>query len=229
MNTVKVLGYSERGIINSIVFYLREHPELMGEFLKVLGIELSNDFRENVEYTLLGEQSFSEFGTCDLVIIAKNKDNKKIVVFVEGKVKTERGKFTLDKNFDKLIQRIPFKKISSNIFVQLYHKYLLSQLTDKKTGMHSEIVKKTIKLGNNKIVNRAYNDYVANAEHYFFVAILPINIDSKELQDKFEGLQLTPPIMPTKNIRCVYWDNIEKLFSNNSVAENFLYNRGQIY
>jgi hypothetical protein len=226
MNTVKVLGYSERGVINSIIFYLREHPELMGKFLKALEIELPEDFGEDVEYTLLNEQSFSDFGDSDLVIIAKNKDNKKIVVFVEGKVKTSQGHFSLDTKFEKVKvkDKEDFKGISSNIFVQLYYKYLLTQLDGKQEYNCSEIGKEAKKLGDNDIVKKAYNVYIKGAEQYYFVAILPI--ESNDFQSKFKELNLN---MPTENIRCVYWGNIEELFIDNPVAENFFYNKGQIY
>jgi hypothetical protein len=211
MNTVKILGYSERGVINSIVFYLREHPELIGRFIKVLGIDISGD---EVEYTLLNEQSFSKyFGTSDLVIIAENKtNNEKTVIFIEGKVKTEQTRFDLDKKF-------------ADVFGQLYNKYLLTQLDP--TTLTTRIDQRILRLGNNKTVNKAYKDYIANAQRYYFVAILPLDIESVVFQRKFEELSLEG--MPIKDIRCAYWGDIEELFIDNPVAANFFYNRGQIY
>jgi hypothetical protein len=225
MNTVKILGYSERGVFNSIVFYLREHPELMGKFLTVLGIDLPAGFDGNVEYTLLNEQSFSEFGDSDLVIIAENGDNKKTVVFVEGKVKTLQGKFKLDRHFGELQDRKNFRGISSNIFVQIYHKYLLTQL-DGQAGMNSVITEKTLKLGKNEIVLKAA-EMIKDAERYYFVAILPLDITSACFQEKFKELALEE--MPRDDVRCAYWGKIEELFIDNVVAATFFYNRGQIY
>ncbi|MDR1742703.1 MAG: hypothetical protein LBR48_02650, partial [Dysgonamonadaceae bacterium] len=126
MSSVKVLGYSERGIINSIVFYLREHSEQIAEFIPVLGIN-DIEFLKDCDYTFLNEQSFSDFGDNDWTIIAQ-KGTEKRVIFIEAKVKSFQGKYNIDNEFKKIRDNKNYKGVSSNIFAQLYYKYLLTKL-----------------------------------------------------------------------------------------------------
>lgn len=244
MNKIDVLGYSERGIFNSIVFYLRENPEKMQEFMKTLEIESVYSDCINYKFTFLVEQSFSDFGTSDLVLIAENhKNNSKIVIFIEGKIKTEQGNFSLEKQFEKIINcTVKFDGISSNIFVQLYYKYLLSsiisinQISTKSLNIN-DIFKKNNnqerQLGSNKIVKEAV-EKISNVTNVFYVAILPENIPSVDFQTKFTELNNTifenePMPMPITNIISVYWRDIKNVFLNSIVNENFDYNNEQIY
>jgi hypothetical protein len=240
MSTISILGYSERGIFNSIVFYLGEHGELICRFIKTLGID--DDFFKDdcITYTFLIEQSFSKFGCSDLVIIAKNKADEKRVVFVEGKVKTSQGGFSLETNFDKLKKKEKFDRMSSNIFVQLYYKYLLTRVLEKDAADTSvlnidDVFKKgknkdPRKIGKNEIVLKAV-EMIKDAQRYYFVAILPFDIKSDDFQKKYTELSLQEK-MPIENVRSIYWRNIEQMFINdndNIVTENFRYNKGQIY
>lgn len=239
MNTVEVLGYSERGIFNSIVFYLQEYPELMSDFLKVLQIDNSECFGESIKYTILNEQSFSDFGDSDLVIIAENNCTKtKTVVFIEGKVKTSQGSFSINRNFNDLKQENVFDGISSNIFVQLYYKYLLINVlnydkTDTSSYNLPDIFKKNDgndrKIGKNEIVKAAM-EKIKSADTYYFVAILP---KTEDLKKRFEELNATvfqtKPI-PIEKIQSVSWEDVKNLFGNDSIVlKTFDYNNGQIY
>ncbi|OAV66422.1 hypothetical protein Barb6XT_01933 [Bacteroidales bacterium Barb6XT] len=76
MSEVKVFGYSERGIFNSIIFYLREHPEKISGFISTLDINDTFFNDDEVSYTFLNEQSFSDFGDNDWTIIAKKGNEK---------------------------------------------------------------------------------------------------------------------------------------------------------
>jgi hypothetical protein len=195
---------------------------------------LSKDFGEdagNVEYTLLNEQSFSDFGDSDLVIIAE-KGVKKTVVFIEGKVKTSQGSFSLDINLDTLKDGF-----SSNIFVQLYYKCLLTLVLKEDTIDTSvlknlnDIFKKgenanDRKIGKNAIVLKAV-EMIREAQHYYFVAILPLDIKSEDFQKEFDNLKLDG--MPTEDVRCAYWGKIEALFKGTIVDDTFDYNKEQIY
>ncbi|WP_056928698.1 hypothetical protein [Candidatus Symbiothrix dinenymphae] len=240
MNTVEVLGYSERGIFNSIVFYLQAHPELVGDFLKVLQIDDNSEcFGESVKYTILSEQSFSDFGNSDLVIIAENNNTKlKTVVFIEGKVKTCQGSFSIDRKFDDLKQKKVFAGISSNIFVQLYYKYLLVNiLKENKTDTSSyklpNIFKKNDgndrKIGKNEIVEKA-REKIGYADTYYFVAILPKNEDFKKRFEELNATVFKTMPIPIEKIQSVSWEDVEHLFKDATiVSRTFEYNKGQIY
>jgi len=242
MNKVEVYGYSERGIFNSIVFYFGVYFDKIPNFLKTLEIEDETIYEQEVKYTFLVEQSFSDFGSCDLVIIAENQQKKsKIVVFIEGKVKTSQVGFSLEQQFLKLKDcNVKFKGISSNIFVQLYYKYLLIKIIqnniDETTNLIiNDIFKKDKnnerKIGNNKIVLKAI-EKIRNATKIYYVAILPEYKQSSDFQHKYLELNKTIFIdeqIPINNVRSVYWANVEKLFTDDVVKGNFLYNEGQIY
>jgi hypothetical protein len=80
-------------------------------------------------------------------------------------VKTSQGGFSLETNFNNLRNRRTFTGISSNIFVQLYYKYLLTQVLEKDDTNTSvlnidDIFKKGAnkdprKIGKNEIVLEA--------------------------------------------------------------------------
>lgn len=251
MSTVEVLGYSERGIINSIVFYLREQPKQhIQDFINLLGID-DVFFNDVCKYTFLNEQSFSQLGSNDLTIIAEGKDEEKRVIFIEGKVKTYHKKtFSLNSNFEKLKNGETFKSISSNIFVQLYYKYILSQVMGenkndteflkipdvlKKNNRNGE--KGARKTGENGIVKKAI-EKIKGAKEYYYVAILPIP-KSNELLGQFENLNKTlfkNQPMETKNVTQTFWGDIETHFKNvEQIKDNFDFNydeeknKSQIY
>jgi len=235
-----IYGYSERGIFNSIIFYLDEDDNihLMEEFLELL-LGIKGFTNKNYQFTFLNEQSFSEFGDSDLTIIIENKNDKKdkTVLFIEGKVKTFNGKYSLQKECDKLEQAIKtgkkFDGFSSNIFVQLYFKYLLSSRQTATNAIFKKIDKKgklvDRKIGNNKIVNKAYKK-IKDAKQYFYIAILPENITSKKIEDYFDKLKIG--IRNISDIRSVDWKTIDDFFCKKKagpVIKNFEYNRSQIY
>ncbi|OAV68325.1 hypothetical protein Barb4_02115 [Bacteroidales bacterium Barb4] len=228
MSEVKVLGYSERGVFNSIIFYLREHPEKTSGFISTLDIneDFFND--DKVSYTFLNEQSFSEFGTNDWTIIAEKGDEKR-VIFIEGKVKTYSGKYDIEEEFDKIKKDKNYEGVSSNIFAQLYYKYLLSELGTQSQIDDSVIGERVKKIGENGIVKKAYKNYILGASSFYYVAILPVILRSDGLIKKFNALE---PKMKYKNIKCAYWGCIDSFFRGadaTEVIENFKYNKGQIY
>ncbi|MDY0088994.1 MAG: hypothetical protein RBR78_01365 [Flavobacteriaceae bacterium] len=240
---VEVLGYSERGIINSIVFFLREQPTHIQSFIRKLGVE-DDFFNDDCQYTFLNEQSFSEFGNNDWTIIAE-KNGEKRVIFIEGKVKTYGKNFWLKTNFEKLKNGQTFDGISSNIFVQLYYKYFLTKVLNeesiniefsdlpdilkKNKGNSGKVARKT---GNNGIVKKAI-EKIKGADKYYYVAILP-KTNPNELYDKFEELNKTLLKNQRINIeyvRQVFWGDVRDYFEDKScdIKENFIYNEGQIY
>ena len=82
---MEILGYSERGIINSLIFNIGGKKELMNRFIELIALPAPFELGQPTDYTILLEQSFSDFGDADLVIIIhyeKPKLNK--VLFVEG-------------------------------------------------------------------------------------------------------------------------------------------------
>ncbi|MDR2782501.1 MAG: hypothetical protein LBB48_01425 [Treponema sp.] len=231
-------GYSERGIVNSIAYFLDANSLYVYDFVTTLGISLPK-FEYN--YTFIIEQSFSDFGDSDLIIIIKNNTNdEKIVLFIECKIKTYQGSFKILSEFNKISNALTTSKkikgISSNLFVQLYYKYLLiktSDNSDKDMSVNSIFKKNNGNsrvLGNNKIVTDAFNK-IKDANDYYYVAITPTapdEMDTNGFRCKIKELNL----MPWENTYLCYWGKVKEFFDTigaNKVKEVFDYNYRQIY
>lgn len=246
LKKIMIYGYSERGIFNSIVYYLDSKPMLIGSFLKELGVDGFTEGKYDFEFLI--EQSFSDFGDSDLTIIATDcKSKKKTVLFIEGKVKTySKNAFSLEDAYDiikdVLKKNEKPKEFSSNLFVQLYYKYLLKKEINKdalnpeefnyvdvfkKKNRAGEFVNR--KIGENDVVNKAC-EKTKGAEEYYYIAIIPRQETGKTLSEYFGLLEL----MPKENyyILCAYWEDIEAFFISinaKKVIENFDFNKGQIF
>ena len=248
-----IYGYSERGIFNSIIYYMYyKNIDLIGYFLEELGIQGFTE-QDRFDFIFLNEQSFSKFGNNDLTIIVNERNTEsKYVVFVEGKT----GKFSLNNEFkkienifesrDRLIDQNKKEYYTSNLFIQLYFKYLLpkSEYTESKNDIGIPVDDRfkgffhkngdNRKIGANETVLRGHN-LIKNATKYYYVAIIPKQeknqskeIGTELLQNYFTRLGL----LHNENIKCAFWQNIEVFFKNNGVdevIENFDFNRNQIY
>jgi hypothetical protein len=142
----KVTGYSERGVINSLIyniFYSKNNLEKIKIFLSMICLPNLGNIQNNIRISdfsnvnkveILIEQSFSDFGDCDLVILVEkniNSEKVKQAIFVEAKVKTYRvsrsSSWSIAKEYDK------FKnKNTSSLFFQLYSKMQLIELLKSK-------------------------------------------------------------------------------------------------
>ncbi|KAA6323538.1 hypothetical protein EZS27_027031 [termite gut metagenome] len=225
-----VYGYSERGVFNSIIYYLNVRQEMIGEFLTYIGVKGFNN--KDYDFVFLNEQSFSDFGDNDLtIIITKKCSQEKTVLFIEGKVKTSSGNFFLQKHFAKINNNNLYKGVSSNIFAQLYYKFLLTNVQGSSGFEIKDCVigKPTKKLGNNRIVKSAFENYIKDAQEYYYVAILPVKVGNETFRNYFNDLNLD---MPLDRIISIYWGTIQDFFIKNvaiQVIKNFDYNEGQIY
>jgi hypothetical protein len=164
----ELLGYSERGIINSLFYelsYKDRDGNLLGQLLdEVYFPDWKGSFKVS-EVTILIEQSFSDFGDADVVLLIKNGNHKQRI-FIEAKVRTyEKREWKIDKEFENFKAGIEPKKLSSsNLFTQLYHKHRLADgiaemgvddVASKGLLFPACSTKSTRKLGKNKIVFRA--------------------------------------------------------------------------
>ena len=70
-----IYGYSERGIINSIIFSIGDNVQLMTTFISSMNIPTIFENKTPIGYDILLEQSFSRFGSADLVIVIKYNQN----------------------------------------------------------------------------------------------------------------------------------------------------------
>ncbi|PCH78090.1 MAG: hypothetical protein COB98_01645 [Flavobacteriaceae bacterium] len=231
---MRILGYSERGIINSLIFSIGEDMELMNQFIGLIDLPKTFQLGTPKDYTVLLEQSFSRFGDADLIIIIhyKKPEDKK-VLFIEAKVKTLQGNWILQTQYDKYIDQEQYEKkerykgYSSNLFFQLHLKKLLIDYSTVYNGLKEEegIEEPKFgdirKIGNNKIVLDAFE--LLKDSEAFYIGLIP----SKEKEiEEFTKENET-------GLHFLAWEKVHEFCKDNEKLEKVLgifgYNKGQIY
>jgi len=212
---MEIVGYSERGLINSLFYeikYSQNNLTILNNFLSLISFPYQN---QEVKFQIsnvkiLIEQSFSDFGDADVVLLLDNQ-NEKQVIFIEAKVKTSQkshwsilNEFEAFKNGQKA-SKVP-EGFSSNLFVQLYLKVRLAKAlqtgdmkqleeglpfpeclskTSKRT--HKKLLPR--KIGDNKVVLKAIDLIKDYCKYPLFIALVPTCIstangfDPKTLKD----------------------------------------------
>ncbi len=253
---MEILGYSERGVINTFLYELyyfsqnqnlninqnlnlnqnlnpnlnlnlninlnrnsSENLSLLNEFLKMIHFPYNSSgklFNIISDAKILIEQSFSDFGDSDFLLLIEN-NGKRETVFFEAKVKTCQKSWCIKEQVSELEDIINNKKEDEhgNLFVQLIRKVRLVEGL-KKHGFEKfkkEYIKvfnwstKAMNIGDNPVVLEAVKklkDYDCNT---YFVAIVPDNV---------------------KNVENVYITKLKKLLSNCGINDCYLNNWGFI-
>jgi len=244
---MEILGYSERGIINSLFYetkFSQNDLQLLNDFLSLVSFPYrAVDFQIS-DVKILIEPSFSDFGDADAVLLVNNQGYKQ-VIFIEAKVKTlQKHRWSIFEEFDKFKRGIDENKVnSSNLFVQLYHKVRfikalqiggVRQLQDgvQFPRCSSKIVRK---IGDNKVVLKAVDQLEGYCKGAFFIALLPD--DTSNLRDFYqdtlkdyspEGFQE----WDVGNWGYISWAQVEefcKRYNLKGALKTFEFNEGQIY
>ena len=109
------MGYSERGVLNSFLYEIRyDHNglDLINEFFTKVSFPYTNANFKVEEITILIEQSFSDFGDADTVLLIDNY-GKRQTIFVEAKVKTYcRKSWRIDEEFNRFKEGVSKGKVS---------------------------------------------------------------------------------------------------------------------
>lgn len=241
--SMKILGYSERGIINSLIFSIGEDKEiegneLMGRFINKISLPEKLLLGIPLNYTILLEQSFSRFGDSDLVILIHyEKAEDDIVLFIEGKVKrSQRKHWGLKAEFERYFEKEQYEKkikyngYSSNLFFQLHLKKQMfdnCNLSDFKNGVYEPKFNDNRKIGENKVVLKALEKIKRCKEAYYIGIIPSTNDEIKELikDNDYISDNLKIHFLSWKTVHdfCKAEDKLEK------VVKIFEYNKGQIY
>ena len=202
------------------------------------------------------EQSFSDFGDADVVLLLDHQGEKQ-VIFIEAKVKTsQKSHRNISDEFKAFKNGLENSKVpkgfSSNLFVQLYLKVRLAKAlqtgdikqlkkglpfpecllkTSKKT--HKKLLPR--KIGDNKVVLKAIDLIKDYCKCPWFVALAPP--DNSKADDfykitlknyKPDGFQE----WDVKNWGYIAWEDVKNFCENNGLNETqkiFSYNEGQIY
>lgn len=231
---MKILGYSERGIINSLIFNIGDDKDLMSKFIGLIDFPKTFELGSPKDYTILLEQSFSRFGDADLVILIHyEKAEDKKVLFIEGKVKTSNGNWNIQSQFDKYIDpikdvnKMKHKNYWSNLFSQLYLKNLLIERWDDINNDNKFVIDTPFlgqrKIGTNRIVLNAFNLIKCTKNKAHYIGLIPT---SKVDLDNFKGKL-------DFDMHFLLWEKVHDFCKKEEklkdVLEIFEYNKGQIY
>ena len=240
MNPINLFGYSERGMVNALCYEMRYSVDglrLLREFLNLLTFPHSQpDFADVQSATFIVEQSFSDFGDLDLLILLDG--SKKQAVFLEAKVKTSQAN-----DWSIVSQWAAFRDIpkavakTSNLFMQLYRKMRLVhqlQFPEEKLEPSERALKS--KLGQNPVVNAAAERLRGHCSDAWFVSLVP---DDKTNARRFFEQELTAPVVDLphwdhRRTGFLSWDELEKHCRLQRddwphTLANFEYNKGQIH
>lgn len=243
---MEVLGYSERGIINSLFYEMRSSQnslELLSQFLALVSFPYRAVRFKISDARILVEQSFSDFGDADAVFLIRNRGQRQ-VVFIEAKVKTfQRRYWRISDEFEDFKRGIDEDGVSSsNLFAQLYHKVRLVKalqtggLRQLQDGVRFPECssKQDRRIGENRVVMRAVNQVEAYCKDALFVALLPDDIANLEafydrtLRDyNPEGFQE----WDTRNWGYLSWSQVQefcKTYDLPGTSRTFEFNEGQI-
>ncbi len=235
---IEILGYSERGVINALFYDILNSPnqtKLISDLLELANEEF--DFNIS-KCKILIEQSFSDFGDSDVLLLVEN-NGKKQAIFLEAKVKTFNGKWDIVKEFTKFKDlkgkdRNGNKIIpTSNLFTQLYFKNRLWYELKNNNGIKLDkginfinTTKSRRKIGKNEIVMKAVkkNCYLGGyIDESFYLGIIP---NTQNEIDIFIKKYFIPSQSKLKknltnwnntNWGFLAWDDIEEFCKNNSL------------
>jgi len=246
----EILGYSERGLINSL-FYELSYKDREGKLLsQLINKTYFPDSKGSFEFskaTILIEQSFSDFGDADVVLLIENGDHKQ-TVFIEAKVKTSgKGTWKIADEFEEFKAGTETDKLSSfNLFTQLYHKHRLADgivemgvkdVASKGLLFPACSTKSPRKLGKNEIVLKAANMIKPFLKDVFFIGIVPDKTKNiEEFVDK--ELRAFVPIKDpnwhwsVRNWGWLSWHTIKDFCDENDFNNtlcNFRHNEKQIF
>lgn len=243
---MEIIGYSERGLLNSLFYeirYSQNNLQLLTEFLSLVSIPYFNIHFQIRKAKILIEESFSDFGDADSVLLVDNNGSKQSI-FIEAKVKTfQRQSWSIEEEFRAFKKGIKQNRVSSsNLFVQIYHKVRLIKALQtggtallKKGISFPECSSKVIrKIGNNEVVLKAVEMLRQYCNEAIFVALVPDDISKvknfcqnilKNYDPGFQDWEVT-------NWGYLSWAEVEDFCRKYGLKETqkvFRFNEGQIY
>ena len=247
---MKIIGYSERGAINALFYeiaYSDKSLQLTKELLALADCPSLVKFCQNLtEVKVFIEQSLSDFGDADVILLLDAGD-KKGVVFLEAKVKSsQRNEWILEQEFKKFEDgcKTTGELSSSNLFTQFYHKHrFINGLSDVGIdGLKKGIVfpecstKKTRKIGGNEVVLSAVEAIDQYRENAWYIGLVPDRSNAiKDFYRIFRESNEWPliPDQPDKsNWGGLAWEQVAEFceYSGLETTKQVLdFNKGQIY
>jgi hypothetical protein len=189
---MELLGYSERGAVNALfheIYYAQHSETLLHGLLSLAQFPFCADAMPppvSAAQVLL-EQSFSDFGDADVVVLTKSAEHK-TAIFLEAKVRAAQKKsWAIKKEFDTFRGDVGKGKVAcSNLFAQLYLKTRLVEGLRSCVSVEccevemppcfwGKTPKTTRKIGKNTIVLEAARRVRTHLDETRYIALLPGN------------------------------------------------------
>ncbi len=238
-----IVGYSERGAVNALFYeitYSSDANSLLVQFMQRAAFPHTESRPPLGAATVLMEQSFSQFGDSDAVILHPDQSCS---VFVEAKVKTWGVKdWSIGKEYDKFTKGLQTKVSSSNLFAQLYFKYrLVLALHAGDSGLTTGVEfpewssRPKRKIGENQVVLRAIDQLRHCVDQVFYLALLPDRPDrvATFFDDVLSGGRVKG-VSDWDLSTCGYitWGQVEEFCTENDLQHTLAvleFNEGQVY
>jgi len=193
---------------------------------------------------ILIEQSFSDFGDADAVVLLNKGTSQSCLIFIEAKVKSyQKRNWRIEDEFNQFISGIQNKENSSNLFAQLYYKYRLVRglreggkpALDHGVQFPEWSPRKWRKIGSNKVVISAVDLLKDNINQTFFLVMVPDKIDRVDtfFHSTFNRAEFEKIISwDLETFGYLTWAQIREFCESNSLTHTidvFNFNNGQIY
>ncbi len=242
---MKVYGYSERGILNSLIYeirYANNGAALFDSLISKATFPLTDNKPSTGDSTVLVEQSLSQFGEADAIILTSS-NSANCTVFVEAKVLSQAQDWQLSNEFNKFEDGLNTKVNSSNIFAQLYHKQrLVSVLTSdgiealqQGVDFPSWSTNQRRKVGPHPVVLNSLNLIRRCNDNVYYLMLVPDTHQRVEsfFENRLRNLQLPAvPDWDPSHYGFLTWATVKSFCKRNRLAATlavFAYNQGQIF
>jgi len=243
---MNVYGYSERGILNSLLYdilHADDGDAMLGRLIANAKFPLTDNTPTSGTATVLVEQSLSQFGDADAIILVSSAAAKS-TIFIEAKVQPSQSHdWRLSDQLSEFEAGLNSTANSSNIFTQLYHKQRLTSAL-KNNGIPvlqqgiefpSWSTRPKRSIGTNPVVLRAVDRIQQHADNVFYLALVP---DNNERVATFFDNSLRNADFPTvpewdaSFYGYLTWATVKSFCEENQLVATldvFAYNDGQIF
>jgi hypothetical protein len=202
---MELLGYSERGAVNALLFEIAYHREALGLLHRLISrvpFASASACQEPITGArILLEQSLSDFGDADAIILL-NHASTTSALFLEAKVKgSSRASWRMQDEFAAFELGWASRVNSSNLFAQLYSKARFAWAAQE--GGMERLSKGVLfpvcstkcrrRIGSNPVVLRAVGLIMDHIQNVSFVGIVPEQSESVASFVNGSLARVTPP------------------------------------
>ena len=242
---MNVYGYSERGVLNSLlneILYSDNGDALLSCLISQAVFPLTDDTPSPGTSTVLVEQSLSEFGGADVIIVTSSNAGN-YTIFVEAKVTAQARDWKLSTEFGKFKDGLKSKVNSSNLLTQLYHKQRLVTVL-KRDGIRALqqgvefppwSTNQSRNAGTHPVVLNTLKLIQRHVDNVYYLMLVP-DTDQRAstfFYNEFRNAQFkVVPGWDVSHYGYLTWATVKSFCEQNQLAATlgvFVYNYGQIF